>query len=131
MKNMLLLALLLVSITANADWSKAMNSTTNGPNVYVDLDKINKKGSFVKMWSMNDYQQPKLGPNNVAYSSMKTYNEYDCSLRTIRLLAGVISKGNMGAGDIVYSNMTPSSESEPIVPESQGEYMWQLACGKR
>ena len=130
-KILILIIAMFISNVAQAEWTKAIDSPTNHMTVYIDLDGMQKRGSITKMWNMNDYQQPKLGPNNTAYSSMKTFYEYDCTSRTTRLLASVVLRSSMGLGDILYSNMSPSNELEPIIPGAQSEYMWQLACGKK
>ena len=121
--------LALASTSAMAEWKWAVEDAGIGIIVYVDPASINKTGDMAKMSSLIDFYaaQGKTGPK---FSSQKEQGEYDCKEKKSRTLTFSRASKKMAAGEIVFSDNTPSKWI-PVVPGSAGEILWELACGKQ
>ena len=129
MKRLLLgLMLLMTATAASAEWTQF--GDTDRFIHYVDFATIRRNGNFVKMWSLNDYKTLQKSPAGHSYLSDKTQREYDCKEEKSRLLAFTDFSGQMGNGNVVYSNGNVRDEWSPIEPGSIGETKWKIACGK-
>lgn len=113
-------------IKLKLEWEK-ISESSDGATVYYAPDTIRKNGDRVKMWYLYDYKNAQ-DPFSEPYLSKKAQFEDDCKEEQIRLLAFSVHSGNMGAGEVVYSNSDPL-KWEPVWPSSIGETMWKFACG--
>ena len=130
MTRMVLLAFLVLSSgPAYAEWVAISSSESlGGYTLYADPDTILRKGDLVKMWALYDYKtlQNREGDS---FLSMNTQQQYDCAEERTRLLAYAWYSGNMGKGQVVYSD---SSEGKwgAVAPGTLGHKLWGVACGK-
>ncbi len=129
MKRLLLGLMLLVTAgAASAEWTRV------GDNYlffqYVDGATIRRNGNLVKMWDLSDFKTVQTGPSGESYLSQKTQLEYDCKEEKGRRLAYILFGGQMGNGKVVYSD-SDTDKWSPNAPESFGEIMWKIACGKK
>ena len=129
MKKILILLLLMVSTSVFAEWTRVTESADGDITAYADSETIKRKGSKVKMWSMNDYKTVH-SLDNGGYLSGASYDEYDCKGGTKRMLDLYLYSGNMRQGDIVYSSTT-KDEAESVMPGSINETLLIIACGKK
>lgn len=113
--------------SATVEWAEVGGNENQ--TVYAAPSTIHKTGNRVKMWSMLDLitadttlAQP--------YLSMKMLSEYDCKAEKYRFLSSQNHSENMGAGEIVYRNIT-AAEWKSILPSSAVKILWKVACGKR
>jgi hypothetical protein len=129
MKYILLLAvpLLLSSELAYAEWV-AITKPQAEPSKYVDSDTIRRKGNVVKWWQLVDYKTVQT-MGGTSFLSAKIQMEFDCAEEQIRVLALSQFSGNMGSGEVVFSNFT-KDEWEPVQPGSRGHTLWKVACRK-
>ena len=126
MKKLTLLLLLMISTSVFAEWT-----ATGGDEdmtVYVDFETIKRKGSKVKMWSVNDY---KAVQGEQRYWSGASYDEYDCEEGTKRMLDLYLYSGSMKQGEIIYSHKNIKEEAESIMPGSIGETTLKIACSNK
>lgn len=123
----LITLLLLSSSPAYAEWVKAI--ATEVSTVYMDPETIRRKGNLVKVWGLKDYKTVQ-GAGAISYLSIKELNEFDCTEEQVRTLAEYVYSGQMGNGEIVYSNKNPD-KWEPIMPGSMGQTQWKFACGRK
>ena len=129
MKRLMLGLMLLVTAgAASAEWTRVDDN--NQYIQYVDRATIRRNGNLVKMWDLKDYKT-KQTVAGYSYLSTKGQQEYDCKEEKKRLLAFTWFDGQMGSGKVVYSNGNVKDELEPIEPESVGETLWKIACGKK
>jgi hypothetical protein len=129
-KIILMMLLVVVSSSAEAGWVE-VGGTDDGVTIYADPATIRKAGNRVKMWIMSDFQTEQAVPSGgKPYMSQKGQNEYDCKEEQTRLIAFLWYSGNMGGGDMVYSDFDPL-KWRPVVPGSVGEAQWKYACGRR
>ena len=129
MKRLLLGLMLLVTAgAASAEWTRA--GDTDDYIQYVDVATIRRNGNLVKMWDLKDYLTVQKSATGFSYLSDKAQQEYDCKEEKARTLAYLWFSGQIGNGNVVYSNTNPG-EWRPISPESIGEILWKIACGKQ
>lgn len=128
MKQLLLGLMLLVPATAaSAEWTRV--EYNDNYILYVDRATIRRNGNLVKMWSLVDYKTVKtvVGQSNLSY---KAQEEYDCKEEKSRTLAITWFTGQMGRGTVNHTD-NRTGEWSPIAPESNGEVMWKITCGKK
>jgi len=116
---------LLFCATAQADWQKLGENSTE--TAYID--NIEPHGSHkIRMWGLFDLKAP-AAFGDLSYSSMKIQREYHCRDRTSRVISMQAYVGNMGSGEMVYSNNTHNKPT-PVKPDSVEEALWNVACKK-
>lgn len=113
--------------------------TTKDAAVYAMPSTIRKAGKKVKVWYLFDYmhaissatgEPPLPSDTSRVFLSVKEQYEFDCREEQMRDLYTNTYSGNMGYGEVVYTNEKPS-EMVPLIPESVGEAMWNFVCRKR
>ncbi len=114
------------SSAAIADWVEVFKS--NQQTLYANPANLLKTSFKVKMWRLTDYKVPEINGDFV-YSSKKLYEEYDCQNEQYRLLYVSLYPENMGAGKAMYTHSETYSW-QPILPDTDGEAMWEIACGQ-
>ena len=121
-----------VSNSVMAEWVM-VGGSDDGMLAYADSATIHKIGNNVKVWVIYDYKTSQADPfgGSKPYRSTKIQHEYDCKGEQIRVLAASLHTGNMGKGDMIYSEVNPSSPWQPIILGSMSEARWTLACGKK
>ena len=128
MKKLLLtMLMLMVTTTASAEWT--ISGFSDSFIQYVDRATIRRNGNFVKMWNLRDYMAMQTIAD-VSYFSSKRQLEYDCKEERSRRLAVSFFSGRMGNGNVVLNDNEPDKWG-PIQPESIGEALWKVACGKK
>ena len=91
-KKTLLLALLLVTGSAWAEWFKVGSSAED--TFYFDSSTIRVEGDKRKVWELVDYKQrDKYG----AFSA-RMRNEYDCKREKVQILSATLHSESMAAG---------------------------------
>ena len=128
MKKLLVLLLLMVSTTVFAEWTKVDGSEVSG--AYVDFQTIRKKGNKTKMWRLFDFTTV-MNDQGYKYRSSVTRHEYHCEENTLRMLDIALYSGNMESGIAIYVNNNIKMEPESIIPNTVGETIFKIACGKK
>ncbi len=129
MKRLLLgLMLLMTATVAMAEWTGVGENDDSIQ--YVDRATIRRNGNLVKMWDLRDFKTVQTDSGD-SFLSSKAQNEYDCKEERSRILAFSWFSGQMGNGNVVYSNSETSMKWSPIGPGSIGEIKWKVACGKK
>ena len=120
--------MLLGSGAVFAEWTQIGESTDYTG--YVDISTIQREGSLVKMWDLMDYKTPRRGLS-FSFLSQQGQNEYDCKLKTMRVMSFAWFSGNLGDGRILHnSTANPSTQKWNLVlPLSTSEALWNIACG--
>lgn len=130
MKKVFLIALLLISANAFAEWTLIESaSSEDGFDVYVNTESKRRDGDKVKMWSMYDYKKVKVDVKS--YLASVSHVEYDCKEETLRLLDLFWYTGNMGQGQPVFSNTNIKKDPISIIPETIHESLFNIACDKK
>ena len=125
-KAILMMLLAVVSSSAMATWVNVSESEASTG--YVDSVTISRVGDRVKMWELFDYKASR----DIAgkpYMSRKAQVEYDCKDKQSRTLTSFAHSGNMGGGEVVYTELV-TEKWEPVPPRNVVETLWKLACRK-
>ena len=103
-KLILILLLACASNSVMAAWVM-VGESEDGMIAYANPATIRKSGNNVKMWIIYDYKTAQADPfgGTKPYMSTKIQHEYDCKGEQIRVLAASLHTGNMGKGDMIYS----------------------------
>jgi len=125
-KAILMMLLAVVSSSAMAKWT-AVNEDKESIQ-YVDLATIRKSGNKVKMWGLRDYKSVQEFAGDKFLSS-KIQWEYECKEEQLRQLFFQPFSEYGGRGQPITWHNKPG-EWKPVMPQSIGENMWKIACGK-
>jgi hypothetical protein len=126
----LLITLLVLSIgPVYAKWVSFEKSDEEGMTVYVDKDTIRRKGDLVKMWHLFNFNtvQTEVG---LSFLSITVQTEWDCAEKRHRPLAFIRYSGQMGSGKMVNTESL-ANIWEPVAPDTLGQRMFKVACGKK
>lgn len=124
-KYLLTLILTMLAANASAEWQSIGENATQ--TAYVDAANI-QHGKHNTMWALFDLKAPRaLG--DMSYLSMKIQREYACLNKKSRIIARSAHSGNMGAGEIIYSDHTPDKWMI-IQPDSAEAALRDVACGE-
>lgn len=136
MHRITLLLLIFVSGNSMADWVK-VTSHAEG-NTYADPSTIIRDGNRVKMWTLVDYEKPKITAKQIkSFRSMKAQIEFDCKENLSRMISTFTYPENMGVGEAEdLSKARPrgfenSQKWTAIPPDTigpSGSYFWKFAC---
>ena len=127
----LVLLILFCSVgLAQAEWKEVSSpNSDNGATMYLDPTtyRVDKTSGLVKIWFLFDLKtvQKIFGRG---FLSMRSQQQFDCKEKLMRVLAQTYFDGNMANGKLVYSSSTEGSW-EPVVPDTNGEFLWKTACG--
>ena len=122
---LLITLLFLSSVPAYAEWVAIGSSGGNIGSVYSDPDTIRRKGDLVKMWILSDFKTLQTVAD-ASYLSRLSQSQYDCTEERIRQLTVSWHSGNMGKGNVVWTN-SDESKWEPVAPGTLGHTLWELA----
>jgi hypothetical protein len=97
---------------------------------YVDISTIQREGSLVKMWDLMDYKTPRRGLGFL-FLSQQGQSEYDCKLKTMRVMSFAWFSGNLGNGVILHKSTANLATQKwiSVLPQSTSEALWNVACG--
>lgn len=132
MIRLLLVALTLLVLSSGpacAEWVKVSDSDETGKIVYVDPTSIRRNSNLVRMWQFYDFKTVQT-VGGVRFLSAKEQWEFDCAEDRSRVLALKEYSGNMGSGTVVYTN-SQVGKWLPVMPDSIGQTVWNVACGKQ
>lgn len=129
-KVILMVLLAVVSNSAIAEWVAVGNDTNRSYTAYIDFSTIRINGDKVKMWELRDFNSAQESSGGKPYLSLMVQIEYDCKEEQVRDLYFSEHSGNMREGEVVNSS-SKHSKWQPVSPESIGEAMWKVACGKQ
>ena len=128
MTRLLLITLLVLSSgPAYAEWV-VVDKKEGVMTTCVDPATIRRKGDLVKVWELYDYKTIQTTGYDSSLSN-KVLSEYDCSGECTRVLAFAMYSGNMGNGKVVDVGSFEGKWS-PVLPDSIGQTLWEVACGK-
>ncbi len=100
--------------------------------MYLDRETIRKNGDIVKMWEMRDYSSYQEFKGE-KYKSAKIHKVFDCKSETHATSALFYYSDVSGSGSTILSNARLEKDWEwnPIIPETIGQVVWKIACGKK
>ena len=123
------LLLVMMAGGAAAAWER-VGTADDGTVIYADAATLQPAGDLVKMWGLLDYKAAEKDAAGKAYLSVKLLQEFDCKGERGRTRYFSFHSGQMGAGQVVYSEMRTDSELLPARRARTGETLWKFACKK-
>jgi len=120
--------MLLRSGAVFAEWTQIGESTDYTG--YVDISTIQREGSLAKMWDLMDYKTPRRGLS-FSFLSQQGQSEYDCKLKTMRVMSFAWFSGNLGNGAILHNSIAnlATQKWNLVIPNSTSDALWNIACG--
>ena len=128
MRQLIATVLMMFCSISWAEWI-IFSDNGKGEKFLFENNSLRKQGFIVKMWSMSSGHESALGAK--VYRSSKNLYAYDCKNEVRDLLAGAAFSGEMGTGEVIFSDTFPENNWVPIIPGSIGESEWKIACVKR
>jgi hypothetical protein len=126
MQIFILILLTVASGSAMAEWVPVGGNDRF--TLYSDPTTISKSGNMVKMLRLTDFKTVQ-GNTGEHYMSTKRQDEYDCVRERRRIIFVAAHSKKMGEGYVVIRVINKLDDWKPISPGSQGEAMWEFACG--
>ena len=111
----LLLALLLVTSSAWAEWVKVSSGQ------YIDPDSIRKDGDLRRVWELRNYEPERR--------SARARMEYDCKQERKRILS-ISTHSEPMAGGMIVSQYGEDSIWRDIPPDTVAELLLKIVCAK-
>lgn len=125
--------LVLSSGSVHAEWVAVEKDylSPGRQTVYIDPESIRRDRNLVTLWQLVDFKWMEGSARGPArFMSTKTYKQFDCAGRRVRLLAFTEFSHSMGTG-ISVDGHVDSSHWMPVEPESMNHALWEVACGTR
>jgi hypothetical protein len=124
MRTICLMMLFALSDSALAEWVKVHGSEIQ--TTYANAATIDATSDRIKMWLVTDYMKPHKYDGK-PFLSVMSQNEYDCGDAQVRMLSYSLHAGNMGKGEVVYSD--PSKAVwKSAATGSADEISWKIVC---
>jgi hypothetical protein len=127
MKQIVVVVLLLVSTSAQAEWTRVEENDTFI--AYANLGTIRKAGNRAKIWQLFDFKTRRRLSTGQAYLSKQAHWEFDCDGERQRALYYSSHSGNMARGVVIDYDAYPSTWA-PIASGSLSEILWKVACNQ-
>lgn len=115
---------------AMAEWVRVAGNDDRNITVYFNPAVVRKDDGMAEMMILIDLKAARKDVGNKKYKSAKDQNEYDCREGQSRRRALYEYAGNMGSGEVVYSDSF-TTRWEPVLPDSGTGLLWKIACGKQ
>lgn len=118
----------LENINAAAGW--VVVGSDKADTQYANPSTIRRKSNLVTMWRLLDFKTAQLVDRSIKpFMSTMSLDEYDCGEERLRTLNSSWHSGPMGKGNVVFTEPDPGRWIS-IPPQSRGENLWSVACGK-
>ena len=112
-----------------SEWIDVHHSNDGSVVTFINPPSIRRTGNIVKMWTMLNFTTVQTDGKDT-FLSQKDQTEFDCKEERLRRLFSTQMSENMGRGSEVYTNFDPD-KWEPVVPNSLGDKVLKIACGKK
>ena len=130
MKRLVFAVLIMACSVSWAEW-KYMDRTDSFI-LFYDKSTIRRNGSFVQMWLSKDYFDVQTDVR-VPFKSTKELRKYNCIEETQALVSLTHFSESENSGRVTFSITVKDHELDwtYVSPNSVGETMWKIACGKK
>jgi hypothetical protein len=128
----LFLILSFVMPYANAAWTLIFENEETDSRYYVDINSILKKQQNVRMLTLEDFRSPQLIKKKsfqLKYNSIKSFVEFDCTAKKMRILTYLVYKDQMAKGETVFDKSTPLGWSK-VNENTMDESYLNIACNE-
>lgn len=102
-----------------------------GRTLYYDPSTARRSGSRIQVFVITDLREANATARGRQYWSKKALLEFDCDLRTLKVLQDVWYPRKMAQGEPVWQTEGAASAALPVQSDSPSEMLWKAACGRR
>lgn len=130
MRVVLLSALMLMSVGAEAEWTFITTGSNDGSEFFIDLSTVKKtKEGYRRGWELMNASKG-LKSSNGIYKSVKALRLIDCDEERSRSLSETYFSGEMGKGEVLSERETPGPW-DFIAPDTVGRRIADAVCSRR
>ena len=108
-----------------AEWERF--ATTDQVVHYIDPKSIQQDGDIRRVWWLHDLKTR----DQDGEMSRRGLEEINCKAKRHRTIAGTTHSGPMATENTLINIGAPDTKWLDMVPNSLGEYMLSLVCGRR
>lgn len=134
MKRLLFVVLMTVCSVSWAEWELCSIIGVGEEKIsrYCDKSTIRKNGAISRIWNIINYSKLQTDSSGDRWMSTKVLMAFNCREETTAVISFTGYSELMGNGKVVFTGTRQEREWqwEPIVPESSGESIWKIVCGK-
>ena len=121
----LLVVLMLVSATANAEWTYVSSADDSSSSYYIDIKTIKKTASGHRtIWNMTNFNQSSID----GHLSSKALYEFSCNEDKYKILQITGYSGKSGTGKSIGTD--GQSDWMYVIPGSTIEPIQSIVCGR-
>lgn len=102
--------------------------STPSQDIFVDRETIQSGNGRASAWSLWNLNSPKNNSFNEPYQSVVIKNEYDCIMRTVRVVEVLEYAAPMATGTPLRAYSDYQHDEDRIPQGSVGERIFELAC---
>ncbi len=128
MKRLLIAALLLTALNAQADFVKYHEDDEMVS--YLDTTSITRAGRELRMWTIDDYRQTQTDIPNKPYRSVKSHWTFDCAKRVSDVMTAQYYMEGMAQGESIHAGAVAERQWDKVTPGTVGELAFKAACAK-
>jgi hypothetical protein len=117
---------------ANAAWTLIFENEDKDSRYYVDINSILKKQQNIRMLTLEDFRSPQVIKKKsfqLKYNSIKSFVEFDCAAKKMRILTYLVYKDQMAKGDTVFDKSSPLDWSKVNENTIDASYL-HIACNE-
>jgi hypothetical protein len=134
-KIQLLLALILFSAQASAEWElvyKDEMTNDNEATFYIDKGTIQNQSGYTTMWVLTNYKAP-INTGGLMFGSAKVLKFFDCKNLKVGMKTNEFYGEKMGLGTVVYSQSEELDQIKfyDVKPNSVDDILLRAACGTK
>jgi hypothetical protein len=98
--------------------------------VYIDPTTVRREGNLTTVWQLTDVTWMQGGARGTPrFLSTKTYKQFECTGKRLRLLAFTEFSHQMATG-IASDGHVDKETWLPVEPDSINHALWELVCGQ-
>jgi hypothetical protein len=97
--------------------------------IYIGSNTIGKKGDLVTVWQLVDFKVMQGGRSPTRFFSTKTFKQFGCGEKRVRLLAFTEFTDGMGTG-MPDHGYVDEHNWLPVEPERINQALWEAVCGQ-
>ena len=118
------------SPTVFCAWTLIYENPEKEAKYYVDLDALVKRKNAIRMMTLEDFKAPVIIKKNsykLSYNSIRSFSEFDCGQKKMRILSYSVYPSQMGNGDPLMSKGA-HFDWVPVKSNTLNEAYLQIAC---
>ena len=115
-------------VSANAGWIKLNQNQAMDTAYFIDLENIRGSTEKLRIWTLTDYTNIQV-TKKINYQSIKSFVEFNCQSKKLRILAYSLYEQPMAKGKVVFSKGRPF-EWEDVKPSTVNGLFLNVSCSQ-